>query len=342
MLLTTSGTTGLPKLAVMPHATMVRTTAALREYFAQPEETNVLVATPMALSSALTPNAFLALGSGWTLHLFHPNTPPPILHACVRSAPIHLLNTVPAFLRIFLRYWNGKPFPAMRRVSFGGEVMPWSSVETIQAMFPKALVNINYGVTEAGNRVSNLDTRDPRARAGGVGKPLSHFDVRVTQLEGSSAGELRLKGPTVFLGYLQADGSYRGLDEEGFLHTGDLVSFDSDGGMVYRGRRDGLVKVGGRFVNVQAVSDVLRSLPGVADAACWATPHALAGHTLTAQVIPGPGVTLDVSALRDALATRLPSWEIPGELSVRDEITETSAGKRPVVRAAEDPQRAGP
>jgi len=327
LILTTSATTSMPKLVVLPHENIQMTAAVMGRHFALPGDTQGLIAAPIALFNAMVGGSLASLAQGWTLHLFRPNTPASVVLSHIRSHGVTLINTVTAFFRFFLRYWSGTPFPALRMLSAGGEALAWREIERLQAACPNGDVQINYGATEIG-RVSNISTRDPRAREGAVGMPLAHHELHIEPIEGLPYGELLVRSPTAFLGYLQPDGSYSGLTEDGFFRTRDLFSIDAQGCLYFHGRVDGVVKVLGRMVNVREVSRVLGRLPGVADAACRAVPDALTGHALTAQVVAENGVQLDPRELRRACAAELERHEIPGDISVVDRISETELGKR--------------
>jgi acyl-CoA synthetase (AMP-forming)/AMP-acid ligase II len=235
-----------------------------------------------------------------------------------------------SFIRLFAQYGSGAPFPSLRHVSTGGENVPRSVIDQMHALFPAARTYIAYGTTEAGGRISAISTRDPHFGDGCCGVPFPHWEVRVAPVDGVAApgGELYLRGPTVFLGYLQEDGTYAGLDEEGFLHTGDLVRPDPDGCLYHLGRVGKLLKVGGFMVNPSEVEQALVALPGVAEALCWVEPHDLLGNAIVAQVVPASGTELDERTLRREMQSRLEPHKVPRAIAIVDALPEAPSGKR--------------
>src|SRR5262249_14442902 len=141
-------------------------------------------------------------------------------------------------------------------------------------------------------------------------------------------GELWLRGPTVFLGYLREDGSYEGLDPEGYYRTGDLIRPDSNGYFHHLGRMGQMVKVGGILVNPVDVEKVLLAVPGVAEALCWPEPHPMLGFVIAAQVVPAPGAHLDAEELRRWCLSRLERHQAPRTIALVDSLPGTPGGKR--------------
>ncbi|HEX7927125.1 MAG TPA: hypothetical protein VF678_06000, partial [bacterium] len=175
-----------------------------------------------------------------------------------------------------------------------------------------------------------ISAKDPRARMGAIGTAAPYLETRILPVPGipAPAGELLLRGGTLCLGYLQPDGGYAGLDADGFFHTGDLMRIEPDGYLMHMGRIGRLVKVGGILANPAEVEEVLRSLPGVKDALCWAEPHDLLGNTLAAQVVSEPGTDLDVQTLRRACRERLERHKVPHTLTLVEQLAVTPGGKR--------------
>ena len=117
-------------------------------------------------------------------------------------------------------------------------------------------------------------------------------------------------------------------DAEGWLSTGDLVERRGDR-VLFAGRLDGLVNVGGVKVSPEAVERRLLAVGGVADAAVSAVPSPITGHLLTATIVPEPGA--DAEALRAALRAStadLPPAARPRALTFADHIPLSAAGKK--------------
>jgi acyl-CoA synthetase (AMP-forming)/AMP-acid ligase II len=335
LVLGTSGSTGVPKLVALAQRSLNVALPAIAAWYDQPEDAQLLVPAAMHLARTLINNALLGLRYGWTVHLFPSGTPGSVLQPYIRDQGITVLNGPASLFRLFFRYGSSSTFPSLRHASSGGELVPAAVVNQIRHAFPLARTSITYGSTEAGTRISTISTDDPRSSSGAVGVPLSYISSRIVPVPGveAPAGELWIRSPTVFLGYLHEDGSYAGLDAEGFLHTGDLVRADPDGCLHYLGRIGGLVKVGGLMVNPREVEQALHTMPGVADALCWAEPHDLLGYAIAAMVVPEPGAHLDERVLRRECHTRMEQHMVPRTLTIVDRLPENPSGKRSLMPA---------
>jgi acyl-coenzyme A synthetase/AMP-(fatty) acid ligase len=278
---------------------------------------------------SLFPVALVGLVRGWTHFLFKEGTPPPALHKCVRDQHIHLIHASPSFFRLFLAYWNGEPMPTLARLSLAGESAPAALLAQIRTAFPNATIHISFGCTEAGSRVSLISADDARFVPGAVGDPMTYYDIEIHPVEEvpSPAGELLIRGPTVFLGYLGDDGGYHGLQPDGFFATGDLVERGADGCLHYRGRKDGVVKVGGHRLNMYVTEAAIRAIPGVGEVRCLVERHDILGHALAAEVELTDGKTMDSHQLLAAIAGQLEPQQVPREIRIVSKMARTAAGK---------------
>ncbi|HEX7927124.1 MAG TPA: class I adenylate-forming enzyme family protein, partial [bacterium] len=302
----TSGSTGLPKLAVLPQTHLSLGVGSIARWYGLPEGSQALVATPLSTSTALLSTTLAGLSCGWAIHLYPAGTPGSVLQACMHTHSIEVMNGSSSFFRVFFGYWHGTVFPTLRFNSATGEPGSRNLLEQMHTAFPKSQTNVIYGMTETG-RTGMVSTHDPRAARGGCGVPMPHVEARLIPVPGVEppTGELLVRGPTIMLGYLEGNGGYTGLDAEGFLHTGDIMRPDPDGCLMCLGRISRLVKVGGLLVNPREVEQVLLQLPGVADAMCWAEPHELLGYQIAAMVTEEPGAVLDEQKLRRECAARV-------------------------------------
>src|SRR5579863_1653633 len=166
----TSGSTGLPKLAVLPPGRFNSGLAATARWYDQPEQTQALMAVAIHTSASLISTTLMGLSCGWTLHLFPAGTPGSVLQTHVRAHNIGVINAPPSFYRLFLSYGSGAAFPSLRCTTLGGESVSRALLEHMHAAFPAAKIATIYAMTEAG-WIGVLSSRDPRVPEGGCGIP---------------------------------------------------------------------------------------------------------------------------------------------------------------------------
>lgn len=190
-------------------------------------------------------------------------------------------------------------------------------------------VHQGYGLTEASPVVtSTLCSRDPRA--GSVGAALPGIELRLVdetwgQVEGEDPGQIQVRGDNLFSGYWP-DGS-DGPDGEGWYATGDVGFLDAGGDLVLVDRVKELVIVSGFNVYPTEVEEVLREVDGVADAAVIGVPDEATGEAVVAYVVPGAARPDLEDAVRAHAVERLARFKQPSRIEVVDELPFTATGK---------------
>jgi acyl-CoA synthetase (AMP-forming)/AMP-acid ligase II len=173
-----------------------------------------------------------------------------------------------------------------------------------------------------------------RDRPTSVGRPLSPLnEVRIAGEGGDplgpgEVGEIWLKGPTVVRGYLNDDEATAASFTDGWFHTGDLGTIDTDGFVYVVDRLKDVVIRGGENVYAAEVEAALFEHPDVVDAAVVGAPHARLGEEVAAVVCLRPGSTLTAGDLRRHAATRLAQFKVPSVVVFRDgPLPRNAAGK---------------
>jgi acyl-CoA synthetase (AMP-forming)/AMP-acid ligase II len=320
-----SGTTGLPKIAVHEHA---GASAFLRALDGVP-------------SLALGPDDVLGHIVPFT-HLFGTA----LLHHALRSRVA--VVTLPAFdLEAFLRMLQDHhvtvapltppvlralavhplvdhyDLSALRHLICSAAPCPPELAEAVAARIG-CLVTDNLGSTEAWGVAL---AASPPVR-GSVGRIVPGLEAVVVDpdseraLAPGEAGELRLRGPQIMRGYLEGDGV---LDGDGWLHTGDLCTLDAGGNLRVVDRLKDLIKVGGYSVAPAEVELELTRHPAVADAAVVGRPDPALGEVPVAFVALHAPATPD--ELRAWLDGRLAPWKQVGDVIVVERIARSAAGK---------------
>lgn len=334
----TSGSTGSPKGVQVTHANLAYSTAARSVYYASPPQRFLLLSS-FSFDSSIV-GIFWTLCAGGTLIL-----PPSglerdldgILELADGKQVTHLL-CLPALYELLIEQ-GGDSLADLRVAIVAGEACPPSLVAGHLATLPGTELHNEYGPTEASvwcavHRVTPDDQRGPVP----IGKPIPGAQLSITDESGrlvpaGFAGELRVGGPGVTLGYL-------GRPEEtakNFIHseegdrgelayrTGDLTAFRSDGNLLFLGRADSQVKVRGHRVEIASVTAALRSCTRVDDAAVTTEPSVQGtGHRLVAFVV-GEGLIPDET--KEQMSRMVPEFMVPDEIAVIESIPRLPNGK---------------
>ncbi len=258
---------------------------------------------------------------------------------------ISVVSTVPTLAAT----WPVEALEAVRLLIFGGEAVPPELAERLAGNGDSAREVWNtYGPTEATvvACAARLDGRWPIR----IGLPLNGWDLVVVDPAGNpvaegESGELVIGGVGLarYLDPVKDAEKYAPLNSVGWeraYRSGDLVRNDS-AGLIFLGRADDQIKLGGRRIELGEIDNALQHLPGVTGAAA-AIRTTKAGNKLLVGYVTGPGADFDAKAARAALAGQLPAPLVP-RLAVVDELPTRTSGKVdrdalpwPLPNAAED------
>ena len=234
--------------------------------------------------------------------------------------------------------WNAwaqldAPQPALaglRIARSGAAALPIATAERLEREHG-VLVAEGYGLTEA-SPVVTLPLRD-QVRHGSVGHPVPGVEVRLVDEEGRDSlvgdpGELWVRGPNVFSGYL-GDDAPQVVDADGWLHTGDVAVLDDDGWLFLVDRLKDLIIVSGFNVYPNEVEAVLVEHPAVAQAVVVGVPDASTGEAIVGHVAALAGHTVEEADVLEFAAERLPRFKCPRRIDVHDVLPTGLAGKTP-------------
>jgi fatty-acyl-CoA synthase len=146
--------------------------------------------------------------------------------------------------------------------------------------------------------------------------------------DGKSMGELLVRGPWIVSGYFaDAEASAAAVEKDGWFHTGDVATIDSDGFMQITDRRKDIIKSGGEWISSIDLENAAIAHDDVAEAAVIAVPHPRWGERPLLIVAPRTGCRPQPPELLAFLAQRFPSWVLPDDVVIVDELPHTATGK---------------
>jgi acyl-CoA synthetase (AMP-forming)/AMP-acid ligase II len=236
------------------------------------------------------------------------------------------LNAVPAVWRRLLDAVAGPEPPDLSSLRFadtGTSTTPPELLHSIASALPDAQVRVFYGSTEAGS-VTQLEHSDTERKPGSCGVPGPFTTIRT-----DDEGQLFVKGPLLFDGYLDDPESTHAALVDGWYASGDLADVDDEGYVSIVGRLGEVIRTGGEAVAPAEVETVLAGHPRVADLAVVGLPDAQWGQLVCAVVVPAAGgPPPELHELRAACAGRLASYKHPRRLVLVEEIPRTAATRQ--------------
>lgn len=331
-LLYTSGASGRPRAAMLTHRALlanIEQVAAVQPSLIHGDDV-VLGVLPLfhvyglnaVLGGVLRHRARLVLVDQWD---------PQAVLDLVEDEACSVLPVAPPVLMRWLPMEDlAERLGPVRLVVSGAAPLDGEAVErfTEQGGVP---VHQGYGLTEAAPIVTaTLHSRD--ARPGSVGASLPGIEVRLVDaggqpVSGEDPGEIWLRGDNLFSGYWP-DGA-DGPDPDGWWATGDVGFLDADGDLTLVDRLRDLVIVSGFNVYPTEVEEVLREVPGVAEAAVVGTPDEETGEAVVAYLVAAADQDPEalVARVREQAAARLARFKLPARVEVVPELPQTATGK---------------
>ncbi|MGH7059026.1 MAG: AMP-binding enzyme, partial [Stellaceae bacterium] len=146
--------------------------------------------------------------------------------------------------------------------------------------------------------------------------------------DGSSMGELLVRGPWIVTGYFaDEEAGAAAVEPDGWFHTGDVATIDPDGYLQITDRRKDVIKSGGEWISSIELENAAVAHQDVAEAAVIAVPDPRWGERPLLIVMPRPGCRPERQALIALLARQFPKWMLPDEVVTIDEMPHTATGK---------------
>jgi fatty-acyl-CoA synthase len=330
ILMYTSGTTGLPKGAILSHRKTFFNVLNADIYFGLTRNEVALIVRPMFHSGGLIVDMAPVLYKGGTVIIKRRFAFAEILEA-VENYKVTILE-LPATVYNFLleecsvdRY----DLSSVKCCFTGGERVP---VALLQAFAAKdILISQIYGLTEA-STIFWLPIEKAVEKMGSVGQPVVHGDVRIVDSRGKNVnpgeiGEIIVRGPILMSGYWKRPDLTKKAIKDGWLFTGDLARIDEDGFVYIVDRKKNMFISGGENVYPAEVEKALFSHPAVLDAAVIGVPDKKWGEVGKAFIEPKEGQTILAEEIRAFLADKLARYKIPQYIEFIPKLPKTASGK---------------
>ena len=331
LLLYTSGSTGTPKGAILPHRQLLFNAVATTTGWELGPADVAPIATPFFHTGGWNVFAIPLWSVGGRVVLFDQFDPVSFL-AGLDEEGCTVALTVPtqAIMMLESPAW-GRPIPSLRFFISGGAPCPPSVMERVrEAGFA---VKEGFGLTECGPNCFAITLDEARRRPGSVGWPSPFLEMRLARDDGSEAdvgeaGELLLRGPQLFAGYLDDPArTAEAIDAEGWLHTGDLARRDADGAYFICGRRKEMFISGAENVYPGEVEAVLIQHPSIAEAAVIGVADSKWGEVGRAFVSMRAGRDAAPDEILAFARERLAGYKVPKALVVLAQLPKLGSGK---------------
>ena len=320
MIVYTSGTTSRPKGVVSTHANIEAQIKTLITAWQWRREDHILQVLPLHHIHGIINVLCCALWSGAACELLPRFDAESVWRRFVESE-LTLFMAVPTIYSKLIAAWEKAPperreawsraCSKMRLMVSGSAALPVSVLEKWEGISGHVLLE-RYGMTEIGMALSN--PLNGKRHPGRVGTPLPGVEVRLVGDDGleGAAGEIQVRGSSVFLEYWRRPDATREAYDDGWFRTGDMAEWAEQGGYRILGRKSvDIIKTGGYKVSALEVEEGLRAHEDIAECAVVGVPDEEWGERVAAAFVREAGANPDHQALRAWATERMASYKVP-------------------------------
>jgi acyl-CoA synthetase (AMP-forming)/AMP-acid ligase II len=337
MIAYTTGSTGLPKGAIYPHAGFLTSTLYIALCEGIDAETRWLHAMPAAgiplmhmMRNVFHAAATVIVGA-WNAER--------ALHLIERERTTNTV-LVPTMLNSLLEspLLEQTDVSSLRLIGYGASPLPPATIREAMTAFGRPFLQM-FGTTELMGMSMMLMPSDHRRGLSSrpeilasAGKPLPFVDVRIVDDDGrtlpmNETGELVVRAEVAFAGYWNAPDKDREVIRDGWIHTGDMARVDEEGYVYLRDRAKFRIKTGGYNVFPTEVENVLAEHPAVNEVAVVGLPDAGWGERIHAVVSLAAGSSVSAEDLRAFCRDKIADYKVPKSVEIWAELPKGPTGK---------------
>ncbi|HZQ74609.1 MAG TPA: class I adenylate-forming enzyme family protein [Burkholderiales bacterium] len=311
----TSGSTGLPKGAIMTHAGMLWYVEYNQRYWPSSPQDRGLIALPLFHKNAMRGTVKPMLYAGGSFVLMPGYEPRAYLEALAKYRCTYSRG-VAAVFTMFLQHRDlvaKLDLSGLKSMTIGSAVVTHELMDEVERALPGIKVGESYGLTEGGSPFRPPVDGRPVPR-GSPGVQAPEYGVRLVGADGrdrDDEGELWLKSPYNCLGYHKRPQVTRDKLVDGWLRTGDVFRRDNEGFYYFKTRVDDMFSCGGENIYPKEVEDLLFRHPAVANAVVAPVPHAVKGFVPAALVVLKKDCRASAEEIRDYCLENGPKYAHP-------------------------------
>lgn len=331
----TGGTTGVAKGAMLSHRNMVANIMQAK-WVAHPitkikAQRIALIALPLYHIFALTANCLLFIELGITgLLITNPRDIPGLIKE-LKKYPVVAITGVNTLFNALLNneMLREVDFSNLRLTIGGGAAIQRAVAERWHKTTACHIIE-GYGMTECSPLIS-ATRNDSVEYSGSIGVPVPNTDIRVVDEQGNDVpkgerGELWVKGPQVMQGYWQRPEESDDVLKDGWMATGDIVTFGDDLNLRIVDRKKDMIIVSGFNVYPNEIEDVVALHPKVNEVVAIGLPSDKTGESIKVYVTK-KDESLTRDELRNHCRQHLTGYKIPRDIEFRDELPKSNVGK---------------
>lgn len=339
MIVYTSGSTGRAKGVVTTHGNIRSQVESLIEAWKWQAEDHILQILPLHHVHGIINVVTCAMWAGARCQMM-PKFDPVEVWRRIARGDLTVFMAVPTIYRLLIAGWEQASVGERRAMSAGcrrmrlmisgSAALPVGTLARWKEISGHVLLE-RYGMTEIGMALSN--PLDGERIAGTVGTPLPGVDVRLADETGEAItregipGEIRVRGPTVFLEYWRRPEATAQAFEDGWFRTGDMAVLEGGRYRILGRTSVDIIKTGGFKVSALEIEEVLRAHPAIGECAVVGIEDPEWGERVCVAVEPRNDIELTLDALQEWARERLAPYKVPRRLRCVRSLPRNALGK---------------
>ncbi|CEH29658.1 AMP-binding protein [Aneurinibacillus migulanus] len=332
----TSGTTGFPKGVMLSHKNIVNNAINVAACQNITEQDRICIPVPFFHCFGCVMGTLASVATGATMVPIISFDPLKVLQA-VQDEKCTALYGVPTMFIAELNHpeFNTFDVSSLRTGIMAGSPCPKEVMKKVVEVMGASEITIAYGQTESAPVITQTRPNDTiEQRVSTVGRVLPHVEAKIIDpatgdemLQGEQ-GELCTRGVHVMKGYYNMpEQTAKAIDNEGWLHTGDLATVDEDGYYKITGRLKDMIIRGGENVYPREIEEFLYQHPKVLDVQVVGVPDEIYGEQILACIKVREQEELTVEEIKEFCDGKIARYKIPHYIQIVDEYPMTASGK---------------
>lgn len=332
----TSGTTGFPKGVMLTHLNVVNNGKLVGDTMNLTENDRLCIPVPFFHCFGCVLGTMAAVTHSSTMVIAEQFEPKRVLQM-VQDEKCTALHGVPTMFIAELNHPDFKSFDTstLRTGIMAGSPCPIEVMKKVISEMGASEITIAYGQTESSPVITQTRADDDiEKRVATVGKPHAEVEVKIVdpvtneEVAIGMPGELCTRGYHIMKGYYQnEEATKQAIDQDGWLHTGDIAVEDEDGYIAVTGRIKDMVIRGGENIYPREIEEFLYQHPSVQDVQVVGVPDPKYGEELMAWVILKDGEQMRTDELRNYCKGKISHHKIPRYIEFTKEYPMTASGK---------------
>ncbi|MCE5215213.1 MAG: AMP-binding protein [Methanobacterium sp.] len=332
----TSGTTGFPKGVMLTHRNILNNGYYIGERQKFTEIDKICLPVPLFHCFGIVLGIMAVITHGATAVMVELFDPLMVLAAVQKEKCTALYGVPTMFIAEFTHsMFELFDLSSLRTGIMAGSPCPIEAMKKVMNDMHMKEVTIAYGLTEASPVFTQTSVDDPiEKKVETVGTAMPHCEVKVIDPETGETlgphqpGEIMCKGYNVMKGYYKMpEMTDEAIEDDGWLHSGDLVTVDEDGYYTIVGRIKDMIIRGGENIYPREIEEFLYTMPGIQDVQVVGIPDEKYGELVGAFIILKDDVDLTEEDVRDYALTKIARYKVPKHVFFVEEFPLTASGK---------------